>query len=167
MNKGGRVTGRSQHRRQSGEVSRFVERLALDLVEAGMPRMASRVFVALFATDSGRLTASELAEVLQVSPAAVSGAVRYLSQVNLVMRERDPEVRRDFYLVRDNALYESLASRDQFLSRVQDSLTVGVQALGADTTAGMRAAEMLSFIEYLDEELPALLARWRAQRAEK
>ena len=40
--------------------------------------MPARVFSALLATDSGRLTAAELAERLQISPAAVSGAVRYL-----------------------------------------------------------------------------------------
>ena len=42
------------------------------------PRACSR---RCSATDSGRLTAAELAELLQISPAAVSGAVRYLTQV--------------------------------------------------------------------------------------
>ncbi|MQA27430.1 MAG: MarR family transcriptional regulator, partial [Micromonosporaceae bacterium] len=38
------------------------------LADAGMARMPARVFVALLAADTGRLTASELAERLQVSP---------------------------------------------------------------------------------------------------
>ena len=38
-------------------VARFVERFAGGLADAGMPRMPARVFVALLATDSGRLTA--------------------------------------------------------------------------------------------------------------
>src|SRR5256885_1108722 len=46
------------------------------MVEAGMPRIASRIFVALVATDSGRLTAAELAEQLPASPAAISGGAR-------------------------------------------------------------------------------------------
>ena len=57
--------------------------------------MPARVFAALLATDSGRLTAAELAELLQISPAAVSGAVRYLTQVGMVHREREPGSRRD------------------------------------------------------------------------
>ena len=75
--------------RDPAVVSRFVERFAQVFVEAGMPRIASRIFVALVATDSGRLTAAELAEQLRASPAAISGGVRYLIQVDLVSRERE------------------------------------------------------------------------------
>ena len=60
------------------EVDRYVERFAINLVEAGLPRMPSRVFAALLVSEEGKLTAAELAKQLQVSPAAVSGAVRYL-----------------------------------------------------------------------------------------
>ena len=71
-------------------VSRFVEHFAAQLVEAGLPRMPARVFVALLASDAGVLTSVELGEQLRISPAAVSGAVRYLSQVRMVSREREP-----------------------------------------------------------------------------
>lgn len=40
--------------------------------------------MALLTADTSRLTAEELAGLLQVSPAAVSGGVRYLIQVGLV-----------------------------------------------------------------------------------
>jgi len=56
-------------------VARFIERFAGGLTDAGMPRMPARVFVALLATDSGRLTAAELAERLHSSAGAISGAV--------------------------------------------------------------------------------------------
>lgn len=49
----------------------FVERFGSALVDAGMPRMPALVFVALLASDSGRLTADELMEQLRVSRAAV------------------------------------------------------------------------------------------------
>jgi DNA-binding transcriptional regulator GbsR (MarR family) len=55
---------------------RVVARLAAMLTDAGFPRMPARVFVALLCTDSGRLTASELATAVQGSAGAVSGAVR-------------------------------------------------------------------------------------------
>jgi len=58
-------------------VSRFVERFAQVMVDAGMPRIASRIFIQLVATDTGSLTAADLAERLQASPAAISGGVRY------------------------------------------------------------------------------------------
>ena len=68
----------------------YIERFAAVLVLAGFPAMPARVFVALLVTDSGRLSAAELAGLLRISPAAVSGAVRYLIQVGLVHKERVP-----------------------------------------------------------------------------
>jgi ABC-2 type transport system ATP-binding protein len=70
--------------RDEAAVRRFIEGFAAALADGGVPRMPARVFAALLATDSGRLTAAELGERLQVSPAAISGAVRYLTQVALV-----------------------------------------------------------------------------------
>src|SRR5499427_10427465 len=85
-----------------GGVPEFIEKFAAVLVAAGFPPMPARVFVALLVTDSGRLTAADLAEVLRVSPAAVSGAVRYLIQVGLVHKERVPGSRRDYYRMPDD-----------------------------------------------------------------
>jgi DNA-binding transcriptional regulator GbsR (MarR family) len=115
-----------------------------------MPRIASRVFVALLATDSGRLTAAELSERLQASPAAISGAVRYLIQINLASREREPGSRRDHYRVHDDVWYEAFASRDQELSRWAASLRDGAEVLGADTPAGARLAAVGWVVSRLD-----------------
>ena len=57
------------------------EGFASVLAESGLPRMPARVFTALLFCDAGGLTSAELTELLSVSPAAISGAVRYLSQL--------------------------------------------------------------------------------------
>ena len=150
--------------RDEQAVSRFVERFASALLEAGMPRMPARAFAALLATDSGVLTAAELADALQVSPAAVSGAMRYLTQLNLASREREPGSRRDRFRVHDDAWYEASVRRDQLLVRWEDALREGIAVLGRDTPAGVRMAETLAFFEFVGEELPQLLQRWRARR---
>src|SRR5262249_51235002 len=118
-------------------------------------------FAALLASDSGRLTAAELAERLQVSPAAVSGAVRYLVQVDLVAREREPGSRRDVYVIGHDAWYEAVGRRERLLGRWERLARRGVEALGAGTPAGERMAETAAFFEFLEEEMPALLERWR------
>src|SRR4051794_5574433 len=94
---------------------------------SGLPRMPARVFAALLASDSGRMTAAELAETPQGSPAAISGAVRYMIPVNLVRREREPGSRRDIYVVDDDTWYEVTLHRDQALSRWQASAEEGVK----------------------------------------
>ena len=150
--------------RDEEAVSRFVERFAMTLEESGVPRMPSRVFVTLLATDSGALTAAELAERLQVSPAAISGAVRYLIQVDLITRERDPGSRRDRYRVFDDAWYEATVRRERLLLRWEDSAREGVAALGPSTPAGARMVETVAFFQFLRREMAALQERWRQER---
>ena len=108
----------------------------------------------------------ETAELLQVSPAAISGAVRYLTQLNLVSREHEPGSRRDYYRVHDDVWYEAAVRRDQLLTRWETSAREGIEALGADTPAGARMAESLAFFEFLQDELPTLLAKWRERKAD-
>jgi DNA-binding transcriptional regulator GbsR (MarR family) len=148
-------------------VRQFVERFASALVDAGLQRMDARVFAALHGTDSGRLTAAELAERLQVSPAAVSGAVRYLIQFNLIRREREPGSRRDHYVVDTDAWYEAIVNRDVVILRWQASAREGIEVLGADTPAGKRMAESLAFFEFIYEELQELIAKWQKIKAER
>jgi predicted transcriptional regulator len=50
--------------------------------------MPALMFVSLLATDDDGLTADELAARLQVSRAAISGAVNYLAPLGLITRER-------------------------------------------------------------------------------
>src|SRR5262249_61608081 len=86
--------------RDEQAIAPFIERFASVLVEAGVPPMSARVFSALLVTDSGRLTAAELTELLGASPAAISGAVRYLEHVGMIGRQREPGSRPDVDLLR-------------------------------------------------------------------
>lgn len=149
------------------DVTRFVERFAAALTEAGVPRMPARVFAALMADDTGRLSAAELATRLHASPAAISGGVRYLAQVNLVSREREPGSRRDVIVVHGEVWYEAMVRRDAILVRWEDALRDGIQVLGGDTPAGRRLTDTLEFFEFVGKELPALLERWRAVKGRR
>ncbi|KAB2347043.1 MarR family transcriptional regulator [Actinomadura rudentiformis] len=126
--------------------------------------MPARVFVALMVTDSGALTAAELAQTLRVSPAAVSGAVRYLTRLHLVIREREPGSRRDIFRVRDEAWQDALANRDALLAQYSGSFAEGVSVVGRETPAGRRLTEAMEFFEFLRKELDGLMDRWRAHR---
>src|SRR5579863_9168607 len=92
--------------RDEQAVRQFVERFAAVLAQAGIPLMPSRVFVALLTADAPRLTADDIAGILQVSPAAVSGAVRYLLPIGLVTRETQPGSRRYWYQTPRNVWVE-------------------------------------------------------------
>lgn len=154
-----------QGSRDPAAVAQLIERFAAALVDLGFPRMPARVFAALVTTDSGRLTAAELAERLDISPGAVSGAVRYLSRIDLITRERLPGSRRDQYVLFDDVWYKATLTKDQRMQRLTGRLRAGVSVLGSHTSAGLRLAETLSFFEFVQRELDLMLDRWETHRA--
>lgn len=146
--------------RDEAGVTSFVERFASILVDAGFQRMAARVFVALIASESGRLTAAELAERLQASPAAISGAVRFLIQVQMISRQREPGSRRDYFEVYDDVWYHVIDARLKEIARWGDLIGHGVEAVGEDSEAGLRLTRMVAFFTFMREGLPELLRDW-------
>jgi len=143
----------------------YIERFASVLVSAGFPPMPARVFVALLVTDSGRLSAAELAAMLRISPAAVSGAVRYLIQLGLVHKERVPGSRRDYYRMPGNMWDDMIRMRDQVMGRWTALVREGIDLVGADTPAGERMAEQAAFLDFATKELSQILSRWQEYRA--
>ncbi|MFI5583727.1 GbsR/MarR family transcriptional regulator [Amycolatopsis sp. NPDC051758] len=154
-------------KRDEDAVRRYVESLALVLSQIGMQRMSARVFAALMTTDDARLTAADLASQLSVSPAAISGAVRFLEQIGLVAKEREPGERRDHYRLFDDLWYATFLKRDRMIIMWRDAAGDGIDALGEDSPAGRRLAEMRDFLSFMLEELNGMYERWHKLRAEK
>jgi DNA-binding transcriptional regulator GbsR (MarR family) len=153
-------------RRPAADAMAFLERFAVIMSDAGYPRMAARVLAALLIADDGRRTAAELADLLQVGPPAVSGAVKYLTQVGMVARERAPGERRDRYRVDHTAWYAAAASSDEVFRRFEDGARDGVEVLGTDTPAGARMDETRRFFAFLRAEVPQLLHKWNEVNAQ-
>jgi DNA-binding transcriptional regulator GbsR (MarR family) len=145
-------------------VARFVESFALAFTDSGIPRMPSRVFACLLVADGGRLTAAELAERLRASPAAISGAVRYLMHVKMVNRMREPGSRRDHYLVEHEVFYRAMADRDGLIKGWIDRCDEGIQAVGPGTEPAVRLEEMREFLRFLLGEMAGMLDRWEQHR---
>jgi len=144
---------------------RFVERFAMALADFGMQRMPARVFAYVLADDAERYTAAELASALQVSPAAISGAVRYLVQVRLLGREREPGERVDTYRVYDADLwYTIIVQRDQLLDQFLRLTAEGAELLGPDTPGGRRMRETYEFYMFMHRRLASLLDEWHEHK---
>ncbi|MFJ6196649.1 GbsR/MarR family transcriptional regulator [Micromonospora sp. NPDC092111] len=143
----------------------FVERMAMAFAEFGFPRMAARVLFAVMSAD-GPLTAAEIGEKLGVSAAAVSGAVRYLTQFGMLVREPVKGSRRDRYRMPENPWYEATIIKTGIYKTLIDIATSGVEALdGGATPGGERVSEMRDFFVFVQEEIDSLGERWRARRA--
>ncbi|MGI5323838.1 helix-turn-helix domain-containing protein [Actinomadura nitritigenes] len=133
-------------------VREFEETLTTVFMASGTPKMMARVMACLYTTDSGSLTASELAGRLQVSPASVSKSITFLEEQGLVRRER-AEGRRERYIVDDDIWYQSLVASAQALVQVTAAARQGVTVLGRGTPAADRLEAAARFIDFVSENL--------------
>jgi DNA-binding transcriptional regulator GbsR (MarR family) len=147
------------------DLHEVVEHLGGALADAGLARLPARVFAALMATEEGRLTSAELSALLEVSPAGVSGAVRYLTQVRMIRRERERGSRRDVYVVMDDAWHDVLMQTDQLYGPILAALVEARGALGEATRAGERMQLSVEFLEFVTKEMAGIAERWDAYKA--
>ena len=149
------------------DLHQAVERLGRVLEESGVPRMPARVFAYILAEDRDRYTAAELAEGLQVSPAAISGAVRYLTQTRLVVRERRPSGRGDLYRVVDGDIWGTImAARLPLLDHYVTSLEQAAALLEPGGAGRTRVEDTRDYFVFARDGMADLVERWAQHRAE-
>jgi predicted ArsR family transcriptional regulator len=130
--------------------------------------MAARVLMTMTSADEDALTAKQLSERLGVSPAAVSGALRYLIQIGMVVRQPEPGSRRDRYRLVDDSWYEMSFTKMTIFKVIADYAAEGAAALGGvETRGGARIAQMRDYFLFVQEELPAALTRRAATKAHR
>ncbi|WP_406188290.1 helix-turn-helix domain-containing protein [[Kitasatospora] papulosa] len=138
------------HGRDAAAVKEYEEVFTTVIMASGTPRMMARVMACLYITDSGSLTASELVQRLQVSPASISKAITFLESQGLVRRERD-ERRRERYVVDDDVWYQATIASAQALMQVIETARQGVGVLGPGTPAAVRLENIARFLDFIGE----------------
>ncbi|XKJ41696.1 MarR family transcriptional regulator [Streptomyces sp. 147326] len=114
--------------------------------------MTARVLASLYTTDAGSLTASELVQRLQVSPASISKAVAFLESQGLIRRERD-ERRRERYVVDDDVMYQSTIAGARANALLAETARQGVAILGHGTPAAARLENIARFVDFVSESI--------------
>ena len=140
-----------------------VAQMVSALAANGFPRMPASVMMAIMVSEEGLLTAEELGSRLGASPAAISGAVRYLATIGMVYRHRVPGTRRYGYELPAHAWYSaSLEKTDLYhlTIRLAESAVPTLGPRGAE-----RVQEMADFFRFLEKRMPELLAEWTELRA--
>ncbi|WP_399133842.1 helix-turn-helix domain-containing protein [Streptomyces sp. Li-HN-5-11] len=140
------------HGRDTEAVGVYQERLTTVFMVSGLPKMPARVLACLYTTDAGSLTASELAQRLQVSPASISKAITFLANLDLVRRERD-ERRRERYIVDDDLWYQSMIRSARSNDQLVEIARQGGAVLGPHTPAADRLENVARFLDFVSESL--------------
>lgn len=144
---------------------RAVERFGQTLEGAGMPRMASRVFAYVLAEDRDAYTARELATGLDVSAAAISGAVGYLVGARLLVKERAPGGRGDLFRVTDGDVWSTiLNARVPLIAHFVTAVDESIAILDDDGPGARRLGETRDFFAFLQQDMAEMAERWHAHR---
>ncbi|MEU6124747.1 helix-turn-helix domain-containing protein [Streptomyces sp. NPDC047123] len=140
------------HGRDPDAVRAYEEVFTTVLMQSGMAKMMARVMACLTLTDTGSLTASELVQRLQVSPASVSKAIAFLDEQGLVRRERDDR-RRERYVVDDDIWYRSMMASARSTAHLVETARQGVGVLGPGTPAAARLENVARFLDFVSESI--------------
>ncbi|MET7378576.1 helix-turn-helix domain-containing protein [Streptomyces sp. NPDC005526] len=138
--------------RDAEAVRAYEETLTTVIMASGTPTMMARVLACLLVSDSGSLTASELVQRLQVSPASVSKAIAFLESQGLVRRERDDR-RRERYVVDDDIMYQSMLASARGTAHVAETARQGTTVLGPHTPAATRLENIARFLDFVSESI--------------
>jgi DNA-binding transcriptional ArsR family regulator len=138
--------------RDAEAVRAYEETFTTVMMASGMTTMTARVMACLTLTDSGSLSASELVQRLQVSPASISKAIAFLESQGFVRRERD-ERRRERYLVDDDIWFESMMASARSTAQIVETARQGVGVLGPGTPAATRLENVARFLDFVSEAI--------------
>ncbi|WP_405160993.1 helix-turn-helix domain-containing protein [Nocardia sp. NBC_01499] len=141
-------------------VDEFLARFTAQITRTGLPRTAAAALACLYTTDSGSLTAAELAQRLRVSPATISSAVGILEAQGLIQRERDARSRRDRYVVDENVWVRATLVSAQQVNDLAEVARLGAEAFGS-TPAGARARNTSRYLDFIGRDILESAERWR------
>ncbi|GAA4053333.1 GbsR/MarR family transcriptional regulator [Streptomyces shaanxiensis] len=136
--------------RDAEAVHEYEETFTTVMTASGMPTMPARVMACLTLTDSGSLTASELVQRLQVSPASVSKAIAFLESQGMVRREQG-EGRRERYVVDDDVWYQSMMASSRAIAQLVETARQGVRVFVSGTPAATRLENIARFLDFVSE----------------
>lgn len=142
------------------------EQLAVVLTTHGLQRMNARVLATLLFTEQPTMTMGDLADQLQASSGAISGALKMLTSVGLAERVPVPASRRDHYRLRDDAWATLFTSQNTTIAAMQSAAETGIAATAEDSLSRQRLTQMRDFYEFLLGEIPALLDRWHQRSSD-
>lgn len=157
--------GRAVDRADSEAVAVYVEEIGCHFEEGGWPRMAGRMLGALIVAEPPALTAGELAERLHASRGSISTMSRLLVSSRMVERVTRRGDRRTWLRLRPDAWGGIVDNRTRQIAELRE---LGERGLSLFPEAGARRASLEELVDvcgYLEREWPALMERWRSDRA--
>lgn len=144
----------------------LVKELGLRFEGFGMPGTAGEILALLLASDKP-LSQEEMALALGSSRSSISTNLRSLVMAGLVDRVSSPGERGDLYAAADDLLERLGQMRIDEVRDLKETARRGISALGDETKANSRLAELARWAEAVEESLRAAMRSWQSTRGEE
>lgn len=136
--------------------------IATELANEGFPRIPAQILLRLMVEPAGSMTAAGLGASLELSPAAVSGGIRYLGVLGFIRTDVLPGTRRHVYSLPIVPWYASTLIQDRY-GPLRALIEAGLGELEPGA-ARDRLTELADFFRFLQAEMPRLWDRWQQTR---
>lgn len=154
--------------RSEAAVREFIERAGLVFEREGMPRMAGRVLGYLLVADESRQSIADLMAALGASNGSISTMTRLLVDQGYIDRIGVPGERRDYFSIRSGEWSKMLLAGREGITALRSLVEDAMELLPSPRHASRESLEEArDLFAFLEEELPALVARWEKRRGNK
>ncbi len=146
------------------EQSRFIEEMGQFLGGYGMTPMAGRMWGWLLLCDPPEQSATDIAEALQASRGAVSGAARILTTAGFIRRTTRRGDRREYFSSPPEALDSMLSSASVIYRQLRIIAEHGLEAVDDSPSARARMQEFHDVMAFIEVEVPRVIDRFLGER---
>jgi DNA-binding transcriptional regulator GbsR (MarR family) len=155
-----------EHYEASERELAFVEDFALAMERLGLVRMTGRVIGWLLICDPPEQTFAQIADALQASKGSISTALKFLTTAGWAQRRSRPGDRKDYYTIKAGAMIELIRQQSVQYAGFADFLGKSLDDLDEPQRTD-RLRDMHELFAWIGEEMPALVARWDRDHANR
>jgi DNA-binding transcriptional regulator GbsR (MarR family) len=149
-------------------IHQFVERCGLFWENYGSQRMVGRVLGWLLICDPPAQSLAQIAEGVMASKASISTSTRSLEMMGLIERVPVRGERATYYRMVDGSWSQMFETKQVALRLFRELAEEGLMVLeGAPESRRDRLQELHDMYEFMEAEMPKIIADWRASRAAK
>jgi len=162
----------SEHRQATMILSEkqktLIEKIGIFHEQRGMQPAAARVMGLLFVSSQPGIGFDEITEALGISKSATSNAVNLLIQTQQIDYTTFPGDRKRYFRLKISNWREGVAREIDQMTGFNVLLRQVLELHRAEGNACdcTQLEEVISFLDYLHQELPKLVARWEESRVQ-
>lgn len=147
------------------EQKQLIEKIGIYHEQQGFPPVTGRIMGLLYVSDQPHLSFEEIIDTLAISKSAASNALNLLLQVRLLEYTTYPGDRKRYFGALLENWHEEVINKMEAILGFSKLLRHANQMRGnKNLDMNQKIAERIDFMEFLSEEVPMLLEKWRKSK---